>query len=77
MKTVSVTGNLGYIGSILTPMVIKNGFGVIGYVSTLYRKMGAYGLTKDDFLNARYHTLDFYRKLIANQIIDKNLNWLI
>ncbi len=35
---VLVTGNLGYIGTVLTPMLVAEGFEVIGLDSDLYRR---------------------------------------
>ena len=35
---IMVTGNMGYIGTILVPMLIEEGFDVIGYDSDLYRE---------------------------------------
>ncbi|MBT3297528.1 NAD-dependent epimerase/dehydratase family protein [archaeon] len=35
-KTVLVTGNLGYIGSVLVPMLIEKGFNVVGYDINYY-----------------------------------------
>lgn len=34
---VMVTGHLGYIGTVLTPMVLRAGHGVVGYDSDLFR----------------------------------------
>ncbi|HEB71911.1 MAG TPA: NAD(P)-dependent oxidoreductase [Nitrospirae bacterium] len=36
MKKTLVTGNLGYIGSVLTPMLAERGYQVIGYDANLY-----------------------------------------
>ena len=35
---IMVTGNMGYIGTILVPMLVEEGFDVIGYDSDLYRE---------------------------------------
>jgi len=35
---VLVTGNLGYIGTVLTPMLVEEGFEVVGLDSDLYRR---------------------------------------
>jgi len=35
---IMVTGNMGYIGTILVPMLLAEGFDVIGYDSDLYRE---------------------------------------
>ena len=35
---VLVTGNLGYIGTVLTPMLVEEGFEVVGLDSDIYRR---------------------------------------
>ena len=38
MKNVLVTGSEGYIGSVLVPLLIKNGYNVVGFDTCFFHK---------------------------------------
>ena len=42
MKTILVTGNQGYIGSVLAPMISQQGYNTVGLDTNLYRNCAAF-----------------------------------
>jgi len=67
---VLVTGHLGYIGTILTPMLVQAGHEVVGLDSDLYVQSR---LTLEDFEGPRYQRIGHIKSLLADGILDAGL----
>lgn len=76
MNKVLITGGGGYIGNILTPQLLENGFEVTVFDNLIHRQHGILENTTDEKFNFVYgdvRNLELYEKLISQNDVIINL----